>query len=137
MKNILYIFLLFSYMSFAQKKDEEKKDKKKSYAELINNSFDTDNGLFKVHRKDQMYYYEIPKNLLDKEMLMVTRIAKTSNGIGYGGQKINSQVLRWQQKHDKILLRVVSYENIANDSLPIYESVKNSNFEPILSSFDI
>ena len=137
MKNILYIFLLFSYMSFAQKKDEEKKDKKKSYAELIDNSFDTDNGLFKVHRKDQMYYYEIPKNLLEKEMLMVTRIAKTSNGIGYGGQKINSQVLRWQQKHDKILLRVVSYENIANDSLPIYESVKNSNFEPILSSFDI
>ena len=29
---------------------------------------------------------------------MVTRIAKTSNGIGYGGQKINSQVLRWQLK---------------------------------------
>ena len=68
---------------------------------------------------------------------MVTRIAKTSNGIGYGGQKINSQVLRWQLKKDMILLRVVSYENIANDSLPIYESVRNSNFEPILSSFEI
>ena len=68
---------------------------------------------------------------------MVTRIAKTSNGIGYGGQKINSQVLRWQLKKDMILLRIVSYENIANDSLPIYESVRNSNFEPILSSFEI
>ena len=34
-------------------------------------------------------------------------------------------------------IEVVSYENIANDSLPIYESVRNSNFEPILSSFEI
>ena len=68
---------------------------------------------------------------------MVTRISKTLNGIGYGGQKINSQVLRWQKKNNKILLRVVSYENIASDSLAIYESVRNSNFEPILYSFDM
>ena len=68
---------------------------------------------------------------------MVTRIAKTANGIGYGGQKINSQVLRWQKKHDKILLRIVSYENVASDTLPISKSVKNSNFEPVLYSFDI
>ena len=68
---------------------------------------------------------------------MVTRISKTANGIWYGGQKINSQVLRWEKKYDKILLRIVSYENIANDTLPISISVKNSNFEPILYSFDI
>ena len=30
------------------------------------------------------YLYEIPPNLLNKEMLMVTRISKTANGIGYG-----------------------------------------------------
>ena len=68
---------------------------------------------------------------------MVTRIAKTANCIGYGGQKINSQVLRWQKKHDKILLRIVSYENVASDTLPISKSVKNSNFEPVLYSLDI
>ena len=121
---------------FAQKK-KEKENKEKSYDEIINDDFITDEGLFKVHQNNQKVYYEIPSSLLDKEMLMVTRIAKTANGIGYGGQKINSQVLRWQKKYDKILLRVVSYENIASDSLPIYESVKNSNFEPILSSFNI
>ena len=68
---------------------------------------------------------------LNQEMLMVTRIAKTINGIGYGGQKINSQVLRWQKKNNQILLRIVY-----GYSLPIYESVRNSNFEPILYAFD-
>ena len=138
MKILLLILFLTSTILSAQKKDEtDEKKSKKTYSEIIDDSFKTDNGLFKVHQKDQLFYYEIPRELLDQEMLMVTRIAKTSNGIGYGGQKINSQVLRWQLKKDMILLRVVSYENIANDSLPIYESVRNSNFEPILLSFEI
>ena len=138
MKILLLILFLTTTILSAQKKEEtDEKKSKKTYSEIIDDSFKTDNGLFKVHKKDQIFYYEIPRELLDQEMLMVTRIAKTSNGIGYGGQKINSQVLRWQLKKDMILLRVVSYENIANDSLPIYESVRNSNFEPILSSFEI
>ena len=136
MKYLLLCLIMIQSSLFAQKKDE-KENKEKSYDDIINDDFLTDEGLFKVHQNNQKVYYEIPSSLLDKEMLMVTRIAKTANGIGYGGQKINSQVLRWQKKYDKILLRVVSYENIANDSLPIYESVKNSNFEPILSSFNI
>ena len=138
MKILLLILFLTTTILSAQKKEEpDEKKSKKTYSEIIDDSFKTDNGLFKVHQKDQTFYYEIPRELLDQEMLMVTRIAKTSNGIGYGGQKINSQVLRWQLKKDMILLRIVSYENIANDSLPIYESVRNSNFEPILSSFEI
>ena len=138
MKILLLILFLTTTILSAQKKGEtDEKKSKKTYSEIIDDSFKTDNGLFKVHQKDQLFYYEIPRELLDQEMLMVTRIAKTSNGIGYGGQKINSQVLRWQLKKDMILLRIVSYENIANDSLPIYESVRNSNFEPILSSFEI
>lgn len=50
---------------------------------------------------------------------------------------MRNQVLRWQQKDKKVLLRVVSYNNIASDSLPVALSVRNSNFEPIIQSFDI
>lgn len=86
---------------------------------------------------DDKYYYEIVDSLFGREMLNVTRIAKTADKIGYGGEEINEQVLRWQQKDKKVLLRVVSYNNVASDSLPISESVRNSNFEPILQAFDI
>lgn len=31
----------------------------------------------------------------------------------------------------------MSFENTANDTLPVYEAVRNSNFEPIIASFDV
>jgi hypothetical protein len=95
----------------------------------------SDKGLFDVHKIKDKYYFEINDSLIGREMLMVTRIAKTAAGIGFGGGKQNTQVLRWQKKDSKILLRVVSHNVVANDSLPVSEAVVNSNFEPILHSF--
>ena len=54
-----------------------------------------------------------------------------------GGGKINTQVMRWEKKGDKVYLRVVSHEVVAADSLPVKEAVVNSNFEPVLYSFDV
>ena len=107
------------------------------YGKVVTKDFKTDEGLFKVHKKDDKYLFEIPNNMLGKEMLMVTRIAKTAAGLGFGGGKQNEQVLRWQRHGKKVLLRVVSYNVVANDTLPIHEAVVNSNFEPILFSFPI
>ena len=101
MKNLLILFILLSFHLSAQKVDK-KDEKTKSYNSIINNEVTTDQGLFKVHKKGDEYYYEIHPSQLNLEMLMVTRIAKTINGIGYGGQKINSQVLRWQKKNNQI-----------------------------------
>jgi len=71
-------------------------------------------------------------------MLMVTRIAKnTSNNGSFGGQKTNTQVLRWQKKNKSILLRIVSHNIVADEDLPVHEAVVNSNFEPVLYSFPI
>jgi hypothetical protein len=109
----------------------------KPYSEVITDEAETDTGLFDVHKIDKDYYYEIPDSLLSREMLLVSRIAETQDEIGYGGEKLNTQVVRWQKKDDKILLRHVSYENVASDSLPVYEAVQNSNFEPIIASFDV
>ncbi|MDR5591982.1 zinc-dependent metalloprotease [Christiangramia sp. SM2212] len=120
---------------------EEKGDKKdgglKPYAKVITKDAKSDEGLFTVHKVDENYFYEIPDSLFNREMLTVTRIAKTASGIGFGGGKQNTQVHRWQKKGNKVLLRVVSYDIYANDSLPVHEAVVNSNFEPIIQSFDI
>jgi hypothetical protein len=107
------------------------------YKEVITKDAKTDDGLFKVHQIDETYFYEIPDSLLEREMLMVTRIAKTASGIGFGGGKTNTQVLRWQKNGKKILLRVVSHSIAAADSLPVHEAVVNSNFEPVLYAFPI
>ena len=116
---------------------KSKKGDIEAYDKVITKEAVTDNGLFNVHTVDDVHYYEIPDSLFNREMLMVSRISKTASGIGFGGGKINTQVLRWEKKAKKVLLRVVSYDVVAADSLPVHEAVVNSNFEPVLYSFDI
>ena len=109
----------------------------KPYARVITSEAETDDGLIAVHRVGEKLFFEIPNDLLGTELLLVSRIARTANNLGYGGEEANTQVVRWVRHNDKVQLRVVSYENVAADSLPIYQAVLNSNLEPILRSFDI
>jgi hypothetical protein len=122
----------------AKKPDPKpKKGDIQPYADVITKEAQSDEGLFTVHKIDDSFFYEIPDILFEKEMLMVTRISKTASGLGFGGGKQNTQVLRWQKKDKKVVLRVVSYEVFAADSLPVHEAVVNSNFEPVLYTFPI
>jgi hypothetical protein len=109
----------------------------KPYKEVITAKAKTKEGLFKVHQIEDKYFYEIPDSLLGRDMLMVVRIAKTADGIGYGGENTNNLMVRWEKNNDDILLKVVSVNNYAADSLPISMAVKNSNLEPILQKFSI
>ena len=113
------------------------KDDIKPYNKVITKDAKTDKGLFDVHEVDEKYFYEIPDSLFEREMLMVTRISKTAAGLGFGGGKLSEQVLRWQKKGKKVLLRVVSHQVVAADSLPVHEAVVNSNLEPVLYTFPI
>ena len=71
------------------------------YGKVVTKEMKTDEGLFKVHSADDTYLFEVPDTLINREMLMVTRIAKTANGIGFGGGKTNTQVLRLAKKREK------------------------------------
>ena len=112
-------------------------DEKKTYAEIVTDEAVSDSGLFVLHTVEEELYYEIPLDMLDREMLLVSRRAQTAQDLGYGGMKNNTQTVRWQKNQDKVLLRIVSHENVAADSLPIYEAVRSSNFEPIVAAFDV
>ncbi len=146
--------LLSAEDSFAQKKKKKGKEQPaptapakpqsngpatgpKPYKEVITAKAKTKEGLFKVHQIEDKYFYEIPDSLFGRDMLMVVRIAKTANGIGYGGENTNNLMVRWDKNGDDILLKVVSVNNYAPDSLPISLAVKNSNLEPILQKFTV
>ena len=121
----------------AQESRDRDNDKIKSYSQVITAEAKSDSGLFVVHWVDDKLYYEIPQEMLEREMLLVSRRARTAQNIGYGGEKNNTQTVRWQRHENQVLLRIVSYTNVADDSLPIYEAVRNSNFEPIVHAFKI
>lgn len=129
------------------KSEQPKKPKKpksaskiKPYEDVITKEAVTDNGLFTVHKIIGEYYFELPKTLLERELLVVSRMSGTVKNFSFGGAGMKTrpqQVVRWQEKDENILLRSVSYNSVASNDDPIYESVRNNNFEPIIASFPV
>lgn len=109
----------------------------KKYSDVITDEAVSDSGLFTVHRVDDDYFYEIPDSLIGESFLLVSRVAKTAEDIGYGGEKANTQIVRWDKQDDKILLKSLSFSNVAEEGDPIYRAVESSNLPPILGAFDI
>ncbi|MEO2123991.1 MAG: zinc-dependent metalloprotease, partial [bacterium] len=119
---------------------EEEQEEPKTYSDVITDDTETDEGVFDVHRTDETFLFEIPDSLLGRDMLLVSRIGKVPVGFpGFSpaGVKIGEQVLRWERHADKILLRTVSYSNVADDTLAVSISVEANNFGPIIAAFDI
>lgn len=97
----------------------------------------SDRGVFTVHRSKDKLYYEIPETEFGKEFLWVSRIARTTLGVGYGGQTTGSHVVRWERRDNRVLLRSVSYEVVADAGEPIARAVQDANNDAILKSFPV
>ncbi len=122
------------------KNDKKKEEKGKGYSDIITKEAVTRKGMISVHKVKDKNYFEIPKNILEKEILITSRISGFVKNLNFGGAGVESrpqQVIRWQKKDDKILLRSVSYNSIADFDDPISISVRNNNFEPVILIFDI
>ena len=75
----------------APKKDDKKKSEFKAYDEVITDEAVSDSGLVNVHMIDDKLFYEVPFTALGEELLLVSRISKTADNIGYGGEKTNTR----------------------------------------------
>ena len=120
---------------------KKKQGKIKDYDKVITKDAKTDEGLFDVHLVGEKYYFEIPNEYLDTDMLLVSRFSKLPANLGGGyvnaGSKTNTRLIVWKRFKDKILIKEKSYSAVAQDSLPINISVQSNNYEPTLYAFDI
>jgi hypothetical protein len=107
------------------------------YERVITKDAKSDDGIFIVHRIKDRVYYEIPKDRLGREFLWVSQIAKTTFGAGYGGQAAGNRVVKWDRRGDRILLRAVSYDVVADAAAPIARAVEAANYNPIVMAFNI
>ncbi len=118
-------------------RDGDDADGIQPYDEIITDEAVSDAGVFAVHQIDDTYYYEIPASEFGREFLWVARIARTIVGQGYGGQKLDTRIVRWERRGESVFLRNVSYEVVADPSLPIAQAVQAANSDTILKAFDI
>ncbi len=107
------------------------------YYEIITDDAVSEEGLFTVHKVDDKLYFEIPDAELGRDLLMVSRIVRAQAGTGYGGMRINNYVLRWEKQGERILLRHVMHQSVADSTTSIYKAVRAASFEPIIASFEI
>ena len=140
---VLTILLMVGTSLHAQEGEAAKSKRSKgpkSFSEVVTADAETDEGLFTVHKVDGKYYFEIPFDLLEEEILVVSRISGHVKGLNFGGAGMKSrpqQVIRWQRLDNQLMLRSVSYNDVANYEDPVYRSVQNNNFEPIIKVFPI
>lgn len=115
----------------------------KPYADIITNKAKTSRGLFATHKVEDRFYFEIPDSILGREMLVVNRISKAPAGeragfLGYAGDEINENVISFEKgPNDRLFLRSISFQESANDSAGMFQSVRNSNLQPIAAAFDV
>ena len=109
----------------------------KPYERVITSEARSDDGVFTVHRIGDRLLYEIPKSLFDKEFLWVSQIARTTLGAGWGGQAAGNRVVRWERRGNRVLLRNVAYDVVADATQPIAQAVKAANNDTILMAFNV
>jgi len=117
--------------------DAQESEEPKAYEEVITEDAVTDDGIFQVHRVDDKIYYEIPLAELDKDFLWVGRVKRTTLGAGYGGARSDNRVIRWELRDDKVLLRLINYDVVADPDTPVAQAVADSNNPAIAQAFDV
>lgn len=109
----------------------------KSYGDVITDEAETRAGVFTVHRLDDKVFFEIPPAELGREFLWVSQIARTTEGVGSGGQSLGNRVVKWERRGDQVLLKSVSYGIVADDAEPIAAAVASANNDTIVKAFDV
>jgi len=112
----------------------------KAYKDVITGKAKTDDGLFKVHKVEEKFFFEIPDTLLGRDILVVARLSKAPAGnSSYAGDAINQKTIRFEKgPKDKIFMRLLSYLETGRDSTEgMYKNVLNSNLLAIAAAFDV
>lgn len=100
------------------------------YNRVITPGARTQRGLFAVHQIGDRLYFEIPPRELNKDQLVVTRAAAGTAGGG-------NRVVRWERNANRVFLRQLTYNVIADTALPIYRSVAAQTHGPIIAAFNV
>lgn len=97
---------------------------------------DKKEGVFNVFTKGESILFEIPKSKLGREFFWYSELRKAPTG-SYSGASPREQVLRWEERGDKVLLRTVDYSVRARDGGSVAIAVMQSTFDPIIAAFDV
>ena len=160
MKKILLVaMMLQSMVAFSQDKKTKKKDAAKTeneakkdsaankgntaaYNDFIKDAV-TKNGLFKIHTIKEKIYFEIPNEVLGKDLLIVNKISSVPAQINNAGinKGINyeNKLIRFykDEKNNKVWAKTFDPKISVNKKDNIALSVRDNYVESIIEGFEI
>jgi hypothetical protein len=120
-------------------------NKPQPYDKIITAEAESFKGAFIVRKVKDKYYFEIPDSIIGRDFQVISRIAKgpavfQRSPEGFAGNVLgNMQISFSKSPNDKLFIRRLIYDEIANDSSDngLYRSLKMNDLQPVLSVFDI
>ena len=118
----------------------------RAYNRVITRDAKTRRGMFAVHRVNEKLYFEIPRNELNKDMLLVGRFTRAAAANprlpggqfgNYGGDQFVERTLRWDRSGNRVVLRSPSFAIVADSSNPVYRAVQAANYPPVIAVFNV
>jgi len=108
------------------------------YNRVITPAAKTRDGLFKTHRLGSRLLFELPNGVMNKDILVVPRVAKAPAGGPYGGQQVGrSMVIRWERRDNRVLLREIRYDIVADSANEMARAVAASTFASVIASLPV
>lgn len=110
------------------------------YNQVVTDRAVSDAGGITIHKIEDRYLFEVPDTLLGRDFLLVSRIAGVPANVGgflSAGTSVGERLVRWERSGDRLSMRSISVDAVADDSLPIALSVASNNVGAILMAFPI
>jgi hypothetical protein len=110
------------------------------YAQVVTPRAVTDTGAVTVHRVEDKWLFELPDSLMGRSFLLVGRVAAVPANFGGflpAGTSVQERLVRWERQADRVILRSVDVDAVADDSLPIARSVASNYLGAILAAFPV
>lgn len=110
------------------------------YDQVVTDRAMSDSGGVTVHKVDDKYLFEVPDSLVGRDFLLVSRIAGVPANIGgfiSAGTSVGERLVRWERHGDRLSLRSIPTDAVADPALPIALSVASNNVGTVIATFPI
>jgi hypothetical protein len=109
----------------------------KPYEKVITKEARTQDGILRVHEVKDKLYFEIPKERLDRDMLLVATLAEVPEGVDHAGKEVNDDVVRFTLKENHVYFQRVSHHLMSDPNQPIAPAVAASQRDVVLMAFHV
>jgi hypothetical protein len=110
------------------------------YEDVITKEAKTHNGVFKVHEIGERILFEVPKNMLGRDLMMSVQVIRTpsgTQGMLAPGMPLSQIVIRFEKRKDMLIMRAPQYDVRVSKDAGLTYGLARAAVEPILNAFDV